>query len=330
MSIFSSIPKQLTDAIKNCKRAVVCGHLNPDGDCANSVMAMGLLLKALKKEYILVNEGSFSRPEIEEFKNVLSCEIPKNYLNKDTLGIMVDCSTFDRLGMYADFFENVFTTVVIDHHSNGFSADEYHYIVSESPSTTLLVYKLYKTLNVEINRETAQLIFRGFATDSGFFKFLNEKSSECFEIIADLVNTGVNPSIEYAKISGGKSFDTVRFLSAVIDRTELFFDGRLAVSHEKLSDASKFGDNSRASDEYYAQMFTVKGIEAIAFFKVSNKVRDAIEVGMRASSTSSVNVGAIASKLGGGGHVKAAGVTIKGSYEEVKELILAEFAIVFI
>ena len=326
MSIFSSIPQQLTDAVKNCKRAVVCGHLNPDGDCANSVMAMGLLLKSLGKQYILVNEGSFLRPEIEEFKKSLSEAVPQEYQNKDTLGIVVDCSTYDRLGIYANLFENVFTTVVIDHHSSGFSSDASHYIVPSSPSTTLLIYKLFKALNVELNKEISQLIFRGFATDSGFFKFLGENSAECFEIVADLVRCGVNPSIEYANISGGKPFNTVKFLAAIIERTEMYFDGRLAVSHEQLSDCGKFGDNSRASDEYYAQMFTVKGVEAIAFFKVSNKVENAIEVGMRASATSSVNVGAIAAKHGGGGHVKAAGVTIKGSYEEVKNLILKEFA----
>lgn len=329
MSIFSPVPEKLIQMIRGCKKAVVCGHLNPDGDCANSVMAMGLLLKNLGKDYLLVNDGGFSRPEISDFKQYLSDCIPDSFMNKDTLGIVVDCSTYDRLGSYAPLFENTFTTVVIDHHSNGFDTDDFHYIVPSSPSTTLLVYKLFKAFEIDISQTVAQLLFRGFATDSGFFKFLGENSAECFEIIAELVRSGVNPSIEYYRVTGGKPFSSVRFLSAVIERTQSFFDGRLMVTHEEPEDSSVFGDNSRASDEYYAQMLSVKGVEAVAFFKISNKVENAIEVGLRAGSNSSVNVGAIASKLGGGGHVKAAGVTIKGALKEVQKIIIAEFSMAF-
>ncbi len=329
MSIFSPIPDKMINVIKECKRAVVCGHLNPDGDCANSVMALGLLLKALNKEYLLVNEGNFSRPEIEGFECSLSKDIPEYYKNKDTVGIVVDCSTYDRLGNYADLFENTFTTVVIDHHSSGFNSDDTHYIVPESPSSTLLVYRFFKALSLDISTETAQFLFRGFATDSGFFKFLGKNSSECFEIIADLVRCGADPSVEYSRITGGKTFSSVKFLAAAIDRTQSLFDGRLMVTHEEKQDSTVFGDNSRASDEYYEQMFKIKDVEAVAFFKISNKVEDAIEVGLRASSFSRINVGAIASGLGGGGHIKAAGVTIKGSLEEVQNTIFAEFSKAF-
>lgn len=321
MKSFPDVPKQLTDAILNCKRAVVCGHLNPDGDCANSVMAMGVLLRTLGKQFILVNEGNFDRPEIHEFGNTVSKEVPSEWLNKETLGIVVDCSTPDRLGIFREAYEKL-STAVIDHHSSGSDFGLYRYIVPESSSTTLLVYNVFKACKVDITEESARLIFRGFATDSGFFKFLPSESAPTFEIIADLVNHNVAPNSEFYAVNGNKPFESVKFLAAIIQRTESFYGGRLMISHEENDDRKVFGDNAKASDDLYAQLLSVKGVETVLFFKKSSKVENAIEVGMRASYFSNFNVGQFAALFGGGGHAKASGCTIKGTYQEVKEKVL--------
>lgn len=321
MTAFPSVPESLINAIKNCKRAVVCGHQNPDGDCANSVMALGLLLKSLNKPYILVNEGNFNRPEIQEFGKIVSEDVPKSWLNNETLGIIADCSVLDRIGKFQDIYQ-YFDILVVDHHSSGTEFGHYRYIVPESISTTLLVYQLYKACNIELTEESARMIFRGFATDSGFFKFLKADCSPTFEIIADLVKHNVAPDEEFYAVNGNKQFESVKFLSELIKRTESFFDGRLMISHEKLEDSNTFGDNARASDDLYAQLLAVKGVEAVLFFKKSKKVEHAIEVGFRASYFSKIDVGAIASSFGGGGHAKASGCTIKGSYAKVKEQVI--------
>lgn len=321
MKRFPSVPSDLTNAILNCKRAIVCGHLNPDGDCANSVMSMGLLLKALGKKYILVNEGNFERPEIEEFGRIVAKEIPKSWLNKSTLGIVVDCSTPDRLGVYQDAYSKL-DIAVIDHHASGTEFGHYRYVVPQSISTTLLIYNVFKACKVELSEEVAHLIFRGFATDSGFFKFLGTGSAPTFRIIADLAEYNVAPNMEFHNVNGNKPLGSVFFLAEAIKRTESLMNGRLMITHEEPKDKSTFGDDARASDDYYAQMLSVKGVEVVLFFKQSSKVKGAIEVGMRASHNSSVNVGALASSFGGGGHAKAAGCTIKGSFKEVKEKVL--------
>ncbi len=322
MKSFLLPPQSVLNSIKTCKRAVVCGHEAPDGDCANSVMAMGLLLKALGKEVYLVNDGPFFRPEIEFIKEKLTENLPEEILNKDTLGVVVDCSTFDRLGTKWEYFKN-FTITVVDHHSSGVEFGDFRYIVPKSISTTLLIYQLYKALDVPLTQEVAQYIFRGFATDSGYFKFLHEDSGETLRIVADLADHGVVPNDEYHYISGGKSLSQVKFLGELINRVESFYDGKVLISHEEKEDFETYGDNARASDDLYASLTLVKGVQAVFFFKISKRKENSIEVGIRSNHSCSFNAGSFAALFGGGGHAKAAGLTLEGSFLEVKETILS-------
>ena len=321
MKEFPKVPYDLVNAIKNCNRAVICGHVSPDGDCAYSSMAIGLLLDKLGKEHINVNEGGFDRPELADFSAIVSPSIPEDWLDCNTLGIVVDCSTIDRLGCYASYFEKL-DIAVIDHHSSGESFGHYRYIVPDSISTTLLVYNVYKACSVDVDEQAARFIFRGFATDSGFFRFLGADSSPTFNIIAELVKKNIAPSTEYHAVNGNKPFENVKFLATLINRTESLYGGRLMISHEEPEDREKFSDNAKASDDLYAQLLSVKGTEVVLFFKQSRKVENAVEVGMRASHFTNIDVGKLAHYFGGGGHAKASGCTIKGTYEDVRTSVL--------
>ncbi|MCR5761655.1 MAG: DHH family phosphoesterase [Sphaerochaetaceae bacterium] len=323
MKSFPLPPQNVLDSILNCKRAVVCGHGAPDGDCVNSVASMGLLLKALGKEYYLVNDGPFFRPEVEFIQDYLTEELPEDILNKETLGIVVDCSTPSRLGTKWNYFKN-FTLTVVDHHSSGEDFGDARYIVPDSISTTLLIYQLYKALGVTMTKEAAQYIFRGFATDSGYFKFLHDGSGPTLRIVADLADCGVVLNDEYHYISGGKPFGTVRFFGELLNRVESFYNGKVLISHEEKEDFDRFGDNARASDDLYGTLTLVKGVQVVFFFKISKRCEGATEVGIRSNHNCSFDAGKFASLFGGGGHAKAAGLTVEGSYEEVKEMILTK------
>lgn len=321
MTGFPQVPENVVKAILECKRAVVCGHLNPDGDCSNSVLAMGRLLSFLGKEHILVNEGIFSRPELEEFSTHLEDEIPSSWLSRETLGIVVDCSTPDRLGHYSEPY-SMMDVLVIDHHSSGEMFGNYRYVFPDSPSTTLLVYNVYKACGIEPDETACRFLYRGFATDSGFYKFLHANCGPVFDIVGDLVDHNVSPNEEFNSLTGNRDYDSVRFLSRLIDRNTSHFGGRVMTSFEAPSDVEEFSDNARPSDDYYAQMLSVRGVEVVVFFKQSRKEEGSIVLGLRASHFSGFDVGAFASSFGGGGHVKAAGATVKGSLEEVTKLVL--------
>jgi len=320
MGMFPRVSEELIDYIKTCKKAIICGHLSPDGDCANSIMAMGELLRILGKEYLLVNDGPYMDSNIGRLTNLISENVDPSWLDDNTLGIIVDCSTPDRLGRWQDLFSNL-KTIVIDHHASGQAFGLARYIVPKSPSTTLLVYQVFKQMNVPLNQEIATLLFRGFITDSGFFRFLTSESSDVFSIVGELVSYGVSPNNEYSIMTGGQPLNTLLFLGKLLDRTETYFDSKLILTHEEDTDYSQFGC-ATPSNEFYQHALTVKDSSVVVTLKKSKKQENSIEVGFRSQHNSPVDVGKVALGFGGGGHAHAAGATIKGNLQDVKKAVI--------
>lgn len=318
--MFPKVPAELINEINNCKRAIVCGHISPDGDCANSVMAMGELLKALGKQYTLVNEGPYLDSNIGDLTKLISDNVEDSWMNEDTLAIVVDCSTPDRLGKWQETYEKL-NIVVIDHHASGLDFGKARYVVPESPSTTLLVYQLYKALGIRFNEKIATLLFRGFITDTGYFRFLTKDSSDVFAIIGDLVSYGVSPNNEYSIMTGGQPENSLLFLGKLLDRTESYYNNQLLITHEEESDYKTY-NCATPSNEYYQHALTVENSSVVVSLKISKKQENSIEVGFRSQHNSPVDVGKVAYSFGGGGHAHAAGATIKGSMEQVKKIII--------
>lgn len=312
--------KELINYIKNCKRAIVCGHVSPDGDCANSIMAMGQLLKALGKEYILVSDGPFLDSNIGNLTNLISNTIEDTWINNTTLGIVVDCGSFDRLGKYSTIFEKL-SVVVVDHHASGQEFGLARFVDPSSPSTTLLIYELFKEMNIAINEEIATMLFRGFITDSGYFRFLSKGCSKVLSMVAEIVSYGVSPNNEYAIMTGGQPLESLKFLGKLLDRTEMYFDNRLIITHEEEDDYITF-NCATPSNEFYQHALTVKNSSVVVSLKISKKQENSVEVGFRSQHNSPVDVGKVALEFGGGGHAHAAGATIKGTMDEVKKLVI--------
>ena len=68
-------------------------------------------------------------------------------------------------------------------------------------------------------------------------------------------------------------------------------------------------------------MRITKGVEAAVFLY---PIEDGYKVSMR--SNEQVNVSEIAKSYGGGGHIRAAGCSVKGTLEDIKDMIIKDIA----
>lgn len=320
MFTYPPVPKTAISALKGCTHAVVIGHVAPDGDCIHSELAMAWLLEHLGKEVFVANAGPFDRPEISYWQAFFKDTIPQSVLDEKPLVVVTDCSSRDRIGEALATQIEGLEVLVIDHHSAGASFGSIRYIVPQSYSTTLVIQHIFHTLGVEINEQVAQHLFFGFATDTGFFRFIGPHRGETLRMAAELVDAGVSPNDVYDDMTGGRSFDSIKYLARLIDRTEPMFDGKIMVSHETEEDVKEFDSAERPSDALYSALLSVKGVQAVVFFKLPAPGK--VEIGFRGSHDSSVDVGGIAAALGGGGHKKAAGATVEGSYESIRKQVI--------
>ena len=306
----------------------IVGHKEPDGDCVASCLGIAAILDHLKKPYKLLSAGPFKRTDILKFEPLFSNELDFQTSEeiKNTGLIIVDCSELHRLGELDGDVRN-YDTFIIDHHkTSGDPAKDnpstVKFIDPNSPACSYLVQLFYETIIGPIPKETAETLFLGFCTDTGFFRFLNENSDPYIEGAARLVKYGAIPRETYRTINSGKPFSTRKLLGILLERTELYLDGKLALTYETLNDTKQYGQEGRDSDALYSALLSCRGVEAVVFLR-----QDSINTctgGFR--SQDKVDVSVVAQKFNGGGHKNASGLSTEGRLETLIPAIVKEFA----
>lgn len=309
--------------IENHNNFIITGHKDPDGDCISSILGVSYIIEHFNKPFLLLNNGPFKRSEIKPYEKQFIQEIPfmSQQDRKETGFIMVDCSEISRLGEIGQ--SDSMDTFIIDHHKTSTTFEGAQSIIdSTSPATACLVQILYENIVGKMSKEVADTLFFGFCTDTGFFRFLHEDSSNVFELVSRLVASGANPNKMYDKITGGKPYSTRKLLGTVLNHTERFCNGKLAIAYETMEDTKKYGQEGRDSDMLYQALLSSEGIQAAVF--VRQETEHSCTAGFR--SQDKIDVSAIASKFGGGGHKNASGMSCDGKLEKLIPQIVNEFS----
>lgn len=152
-------------------------------------------------------------------------------------------------------------------------------------------------------------------------KALNQASAFIQSRLSAVMRTkntpGVDPYDMYDKMNDGKAFEDVLNGAKVLESTETYYEGKLLVAYQK-----KEIETAGLSDNLYAELLKISGVKAVVFFK---EKEDVVDVGFRAKKDSGLDVGEIASLIGGGGHKLASGASLKLPLDECKEKVLALF-----
>ena len=352
----TGITSCLLDFIREGHKFLIIGHKEPDGDCIGSQLALNSALRRLGKETVLCSPGPFKRAEIKCFEHLFFVPLldgsnslkfngkkvngrefnKQNFIEDDVRVLLLDCSTMDRAGELEPYFLGL-PMAVIDHHAKGdFSQSgtndqkssipaELCYVEVNAPSTTIMIMKLISALGLKLTREEAEFLFFGLCTDTGFFRFVDDTGAETFEAATALIRSGANPKAAFSAIHDGKSLSSRKLLGQILMRAETFFDGKLILSSEEYDEIRSLGNESRDSDSLYSLLQTITGVEAIVIIRQESP--GFCTLGFRSHTW--VDVGNIASVLGGGGHKNAAAAKLSGTIEELKPQIIKAFEQIF-
>ncbi len=349
------IPFEVLEAFYRFEHFVVLGHQKPDADCVASQLALFKALKRLGKSAQLVSAGPFLRPEIEvlapDFDAAIDQEriarirkIRKEDKSDSVLGVILDCSTAERTG-FAGELEGL-PTLVIDHHASGEINGDICYCDPHSPSTTMLVQNVLQQLPLFlfqmqprryahlaraqtsiIDAEIASALFLGFATDTGFFRFLKPgNAGDMLRLVASLVDNGINLQDVHQHMTGGKAQGTRPLLGLLLLRAGFLLGGKLCVSYELARDKQFWQAESSDKDSFYTLALATRGCEVILLLDEADETENSTgcwNVGLR--SLPQHDVGAIAAKFGGGGHHSAAGCRVEADgLQKVLKLLFQE------
>jgi phosphoesterase RecJ-like protein len=291
---------------------VIC-HVHPDADTVGAALALGLVLDRIGKQV----EVSFAAPETlpESLRSLPGCDllVSPDAMRRDVdLIVSVDVPSFKRLGGLGDLFGPGQQMLVIDHHASNDLFGTANFVDPSADSTTMLVAELLDAWGKPIDTDVAHCIYAGLTTDTGSFRWA---SARALRLAARLVDIGVDNAAISRTLIDSHPFVWLPLLSRVLGSAKLLPDavgGRglvyAVVDHHDW-------DSSRPEEvESIVDIVrTTQQAEVSAVFKEVGPQQ--WSVSMRAKTD--VDLAAVASRFGGGGHRLAAGYSISGSIDDV-------------
>lgn len=307
------------NCIREHKNFVITAHTNPEGDSLGSQLALRNLLRKLGKRAVIINEDS--SPYCYSFLpgvNKIKKYIRKEYINFECL-IVLDCSDLLRTGEVYKLNTRNRTILNIDHHISNENFGTVNWIDAKASSCSEMIYKLYKRFGSPIGQDSAILLYTGIVTDTGSFRYVNT-TSFTHKAAAELLRSGINITGIYKKIYEDVPFADMKLLSSLLPTLKLEKGGKIAwiAIKRKVLAGKKLSFD--LTEHLLAFARAIKGVEVVALFKENLGEKGTIRVNLRSRGT--VDVNAIASSFGGGGHRSASGATIVGRLEDVRKTVL--------
>lgn len=226
------------------------------------------------------------------------------------LFICMDCGDLQRLGFSQKLFIESKQTACIDHHVSNEAFADVNYIVPDASSTSELVYNLLDYDKMSL--ETAEALYMGIAHDTGIFRY-SCTSPETMEAAAQLMRKGVDTAKITDRTYYEKTYIQNQILGKALLESIMVLDQRCIVSVVRLKEMEFFKAKPSDLEGIVSQMRQIKGVEVAMF--LHETASQTFKVSLR--SKEQVDVSSIAKYFGGGGHVRAAGVTMKGSVHDV-------------
>jgi len=299
-------------------RFLVLSHVNPDGDATGSALATAMMLEALGKEYIVANEGETPKkfsflPRFHLLRNLSQQPLNETF----SAVIAVDCADRSRMGNVEALFAPGAALLNIDHHPTNDRFGSVNLIDPEAAATAEVLFELAQAAGISFHEELALCIYTGLLTDTGGFRYANT-SPRVMEIAAKLLTYGVKPSEVAERCLEEITYSHVKILRRALQTLTLSHQGKIAAISVRQKDFAETGADREDVSGLVNYCRNIEGVEVGVSFVEAEQ--EAVKVSMR--SRDLVDVSAVAKQLGGGGHKKAAGCTLRGDLEQVKKQVL--------
>lgn len=289
---------------------VLCTHVSPDGDTLGSTLGLArFLLQQGKKVTVycddLINKSLSFIPGIE------LCQRPEEGSKVQTdLLVVVDASSFDRVGLVSDVVQPK-VLLNIDHHISNTRFAEYLYLDAQAAAVGEVMCDLFDAMHWKMDEKIATCFYTAISTDCGSFRYANT-TPKTMRNAAKLLEYGVKPN-EISDCLDVRSRETVELLGKVLPSLSFACDGKISY----LTITNDLYDKDAQTDSFVSYPRSIEEVEIAVMFKAVEP--EVTRVSMRSKT---VDVASVALEFGGGGHLRAAGCTIYAPVEKAREQLL--------
>jgi bifunctional oligoribonuclease and PAP phosphatase NrnA len=291
---------------------VVC-HVYPDADTIGAGLGLAAVLEHCGKAV----QVSFAAPAVlpESLQSLPGggLLVDPALMRRDAdLVVTVDIPSINRLGRLSDMADAGQELLVIDHHASNQLFGTANFVDPSADSTTMLVAELLDTWGKPIDIEVAHCLYAGLTTDTGSFRWASPRAHR---LAARLIELGLDNAAISRSLFDTHPFGWLTMLSRVLGSAQLLpdaVDGRGLV-YAVVGNQEWISARSEEVESIVDIVRTTQQAEVAAVFKEIEPQQ--WSVSMRAKAT--VDLAAVASTFGGGGHKLAAGYSATGSIDYV-------------
>lgn len=312
--------KHIYNEIKWANKILLICHQNPDGDALGSISALAHFLNLEGKQY----ETFCLTDASEHLKNLPHLVIPNSSggvwqnANHDLI-IVVDSGDLKYAGVeeYITKLKHEPVIINIDHHPTNKKFGHHNLVIQTASSTTEILYFFFKYNNIAITKNMAMALLTGLITDTE--NFSNPGTTEnSLKVASALIHRGANFNQVKTWFLKNKPVTALKLWGVVLSRLTIHETHEIIHTYITQNDIKSHGGNESESEGIANFLNNLSEGRASLILK---EKEDGKFKGSFRTTREDVDVSAIASELGGGGHKKAAGFTVDGPINSAFEQI---------
>jgi len=314
--------RALAAVLEPGKRVCLTTHVNPDGDGLGSEIGLLHLLHARGVDAVVTNPTPTPSRFTFLFDEMPGCDrtahAVKELRRADVIAVL-DISDLGRLGMLGDTVRDAGVPVAcVDHHvSDGMLPPGPRYLDPTAAATGELIYEIALANNWSLTPDVAQALYVALLTDTGGFRFSNTRP-RTLRVAADLLETGVDAEQIYLDVYAKAPEGRPRLFAEALQTLVVEPQHGLAWVTVPPGAIERLGVTSDDLDGVVEFPRSIEGVRMALLFREAAQGR--IKVSLR--SVGNVDVAEFAKQFGGGGHRKAAGLSVVGSMVDVQGTVL--------
>ncbi len=311
--------------LRRAKKVVLTAHEKPDADGVGSALGLQAALRTLGIEA----RCAFPSPLPENLLFLPGAAAalvvgPGRPLPEDLAGadcvVALDSGAATRIGALLPLAREAETFLNIDHHASNDGFGTHRWIDPSYAAVGVMAFEIVCELGLALTRESCLGFYTALVFDTGGFAFSNT-DPRSHRMAAACLERGVKPEEVTARLHRSRSLASWRYAAEAAARLQVSGDGTLAwipVTREMLD---RHGLDETRQPELVDIPVSLASTR-IGFLLTELPGGKGVRVSLR--SRCPVGVHHIAARHGGGGHARAAGMTLPGSLIEVEAQVLAE------
>ena len=289
---------ECAEQLKNADNILILMHRSPDGDAVGSGYALAYALRSIGKtaqpvcsdnippKYSYITNGL----DVQEFE-------PEYIVTVD----LADTQLFgDKLIQYKDKVD-----LCIDHHPSNTGYAKYGIVDGSAGACAQIVKKVISAMDIPIDKNIANAVFTAISTDTGCFKYSNA-DAESYQMAAEMVACGADSFFINRLMFDTKSRSRLELERLALNSLKYYNDEQIAVIFITKEMLERSGADDNDTEGISGIPRQIEGV------KIGITIREKGENNFRISvrSAGDIDVSAICTQFGGGGHKAAAGCTI--------------------